>query len=90
MPQTKFPHLRLYLALTAPAKAKPDFVADTFSMYNPDVEDGSRTTAFQSIDEFILSDGEPMVVLESTMTGMYYLVKARDIVHCAPIVSSDE
>ena len=65
-------------------------VADTFSMYNPDVEDGSRTTAFQSIDEFILSDGEPMVVLESTMTGMYYLVKARDIVHCAPIVSSDE
>lgn len=65
-------------------------VADAFSVHNPDTDDPTRVEAFKGSEEFVMSNGEPMVVLESTVTDMYYLVRVRDIIHCAPIFETGE
>ena len=58
---------------------------ESFSVYNPDTDDPGRARPFESIDDFVFSGGEPMVVLTNDITGMHYLVKLRDIVDCAVI-----
>ena len=59
--------------------------AESFSVYNPDTDDPGRVRPFESIDDFVFSGGEPMVVLTNDITGMHYLVKLRDIVDCSVI-----
>ena len=58
---------------------------ESFSVYNPDTDDPGRERPFESVDDFALSGGEPMIVLTNEMTGMHYLVKLRDIVDCSVI-----
>ena len=54
-------------------------------MSNPDTDNPGRVRSFESVDDFELSGGEPMIVLTNEITGMHYLVKLRDIVDCAVI-----
>ena len=59
--------------------------AESLSVYNPDTDDPGRSGHFESIDDFVFSGGEPMVVLANNITDMHYLVKLRDIVDCSVV-----
>ena len=59
--------------------------AESFSVYSPDTDNPGRERPFESVDDFALSGGEPMIVLTNEITGMHYLVKLRDIVDCSVI-----
>ena len=58
-------------------------------MSNPDTDNPGRVRPFESVDDFALSGGEPMIVLTNEITGMHYLVKLRDIVDCSVIDQTD-
>lgn len=64
--------------------------ADSFTAHNPDVDRLKGDASFRSFADFSLSEGQPMVILGSSVTGMFYLVKVSDIVVCSPIFSTGE
>lgn len=63
---------------------------DSVSAYNPDIDNEARMDPVRSPHEFLLSGGEPMLLMIDEKNSTHYLVRVSDIVQLSSVYEPEE
>lgn len=64
--------------------------SDSVRVYNPDIDNEARMDPIRSPHEFLLSGGEPMLLMIDEKNSTHYLVRVSDIVQLSSVYEPEE